>query len=165
VLEVKQQLLCRFSLQQLLAALFASGLFLLTRLLNLIRPGLNYDEATYLYWGKVIGQDWNWRYMGASYGGKQPLHSWLVMLAERLIADADVGVTATGTSGQTAWGDYVYSGGGWNGVYVTPKTYRFDGTTWDDGAVADMGFERYLAATDFLNGRWITAGGAQQGGG
>jgi 4-amino-4-deoxy-L-arabinose transferase-like glycosyltransferase len=59
----------------------------LTRLPNLTMAGLHYDEASYLYWGHVIGEDWSQRYIGAGWGGKQPLHSWLVMLSERAISD------------------------------------------------------------------------------
>jgi hypothetical protein len=64
-----------------------AALFLVTRLVNLTMPGLHYDEATYLYWGQVIGSDWSQRYIGAGWGGKQPLHAWLVALSERLLAD------------------------------------------------------------------------------
>jgi hypothetical protein len=64
-----------------------AGLFLITRLVNLAMPGLHYDEATYLYWGQVISADWSQRYIGAGWGGKQPLHSWFLALSEWLIAD------------------------------------------------------------------------------
>ncbi|MCC7352679.1 MAG: glycosyltransferase family 39 protein, partial [Anaerolineae bacterium] len=64
-----------------------AGLFLLTRLPRLTLHGLYYDEATYLYWGQVIGADRSQRFIGAAWGGKQPLHSWLVALTEGLIAD------------------------------------------------------------------------------
>ena len=52
---------------------------------NLAAAGLNYDEPTYLYWGQVIGADWEQRYIGAGWGGKQPLHTWAVALAEKTI--------------------------------------------------------------------------------
>ncbi len=67
------------------ALLIAS--YLATRLFNIRAWGLHYDEATYLYWGQVIGLDWSQRYMGARWGGKEPLHAWLLAAAERAIAD------------------------------------------------------------------------------
>ncbi len=62
-------------------------LYLVTRLPGLALAGPNYDEATYLYWGQVIGADWAQRYIGAGWGGKQPLHAWLVALSEKLFQD------------------------------------------------------------------------------
>ncbi len=69
------------------AQLLVAGLYLLTRVPRLALTGLNYDEPTYLYWGQVIGADWSRRYIGAGWGGKQPLHSWLIALSERLLPD------------------------------------------------------------------------------
>ncbi len=64
-----------------------AGLFLFTRLFNLTLHGLQYDEASYIYLGGVIGSDWNQRYLSASWVGKQPLHPWLLALAEKLLPD------------------------------------------------------------------------------
>lgn len=61
--------------------------FIVTRLNQLTLAGLYYDEAVYLYWGKVIGSDWSQRFIGAGSGGKQPLHSWFVALSERIFFD------------------------------------------------------------------------------
>ena len=64
-----------------------AGLYLLTRLARLTWPSLHWDEATFLYRAALIGENWERRFVGAGAGGKQPLHVWLIVLAERLIAD------------------------------------------------------------------------------
>jgi hypothetical protein len=45
----------------------------------------------------------------------------------------------------------------------TARTLRFDGATWDDGAVADLPAGRDSAASDWLGGRWLVAGGRTSG--
>lgn len=61
--------------------------YFFTRLYNLTLAGMYFDEPLYLYWGQVIGSDWNQRFMGAIYLSRQPLHTWFVAASERLFAD------------------------------------------------------------------------------
>ena len=69
----------------------------------------------------------------------------------------------------SAWahGNFIYAAGGLQtvGTVATTKTYRYDpvANTWDDAAIADLTFTRWGAATAFLNGRAVLAGGYVNG--
>jgi hypothetical protein len=60
-------------------------------------------------------------------------------------------------------GDAIYTAGGYTGVTATAKTYRFDGLSWDDDAIADLPEARAYAAGGALNGRLLLAGGRVRG--
>src|SRR5512140_2713500 len=70
-----------------LAAAAISLLFALTRLLDLTRQALHYDEASFIWWGQVAAEDWNQRFVGAMWGGRQPLHSWTISWVYHLFPD------------------------------------------------------------------------------
>src|SRR5205823_3381310 len=63
------------------------------------------------------------------------------------------------------YGGFIYAAGGLTnapggaayGWAATDKTYRFDGATWDDAAIADLPQAVYAAAADMYNGRWVIA--------
>ena len=64
-----------------------------------------------------------------------------------------------------AWNGYIYTLGGREGALGTAKTYRFDGSTWDDAGMADLpaGAGRWAAGVSFLSGQLIVAGGETPG--
>jgi hypothetical protein len=70
-----------------LAGLGLGLLFALTRLTDLTRQAVHYDEASYMWWGQVAGEDWNRRFVSAVWGGRQPLHSWTISLVYRVWPD------------------------------------------------------------------------------
>ena len=53
------------------------GLFLATRLINLSVTALHGDEATYIYWGQIAASGPEERFI-SMWGGRQPLHTWIV---------------------------------------------------------------------------------------
>jgi N-acetylneuraminic acid mutarotase len=66
-----------------------------------------------------------------------------------------------------AYNNFIYAAGGLQTVGSVPtlKTYRYDpvANTWDDAAIADLPVTRWGAATAFLNGRAVLAGGYVNG--
>lgn len=82
--------------------------YLLTRLVNVVSFPLHYDEASYIHWGKIIAGDWSQRFLAAAWGGKQPLHTWLValftmFLPNTIFAGRMVSVLAGGISTLLIW--------------------------------------------------------------
>ena len=63
------------------------ALFLATRLINLSTFPLHGDESTYVYWGKIVANDWSYRFIG-DWGGKQPLIPWLVAVAWNILPNS-----------------------------------------------------------------------------
>jgi hypothetical protein len=60
----------------------------------------------------------------------------------------------------------IYTAGGVGaGSQGTAKTYRYDPATgfWDDSAVPDLPATRWGAAAGLVNGRWLLAGGIENG--
>jgi 4-amino-4-deoxy-L-arabinose transferase-like glycosyltransferase len=82
--------------------------YLFTRLVNVVSFPLHYDEASYIHWGKVIAGDWSQRFLAAGWGGKQPLHTWLIALftmlfSNTIFAGRAVSVLAGGISTLLIW--------------------------------------------------------------
>ncbi len=63
-----------------------SILYVISRLTNLTALPIFTDEAIYLRWSQIGGNDASWRFISLT-DGKQPLFTWFVMAAMRLIAD------------------------------------------------------------------------------
>jgi len=61
-------------------------LYFLTRLFNLLSLPIFTDEALYVRWAQIAGQDASWRFISLT-DGKQPLFIWLTMIAIRFIDD------------------------------------------------------------------------------
>ena len=62
-------------------------LYLLTRLPGLILQPLHVDETAHIYWAMIVSADWSKRFI-AVWGGKQPLHSWIIAFFLKLSSDA-----------------------------------------------------------------------------
>ena len=62
-------------------------LYLLTRLPNLTLQPLHADETAHIYWAMMVDADWSKRFISV-WGGKQPLHSWVIALFLKLSSDA-----------------------------------------------------------------------------
>src|ERR1700690_2464816 len=60
--------------------------YLITRLTNLTGLPIFTDEAIYIRWSQIGGNDPNWRFISLT-DGKQPLFTWVVMVLLRLIRD------------------------------------------------------------------------------
>lgn len=63
-----------------------AGIYLLMRLTNLTALPVFTDEAIYLRWSQIGGNDASWRFISLT-DGKQPLFTWFVMAALRFIKD------------------------------------------------------------------------------
>lgn len=61
-------------------------LYSLTRIVNLTALPIFTDEAIYIRWAQIGGQDPNWRFISLT-DGKQPLFPWITMVSLRLFAD------------------------------------------------------------------------------
>lgn len=61
-------------------------LYFLTRSINLTALPIFTDEAIYIRWAQIGGQDPNWRFISLT-DGKQPLFPWIMMVSLRLFAD------------------------------------------------------------------------------
>jgi 4-amino-4-deoxy-L-arabinose transferase-like glycosyltransferase len=82
--------------------------YLVTRLVNVASFPLHYDEASYIYFGKIAADDWSQRFLGTAWTGKQPLHGWLIALSTVLFPNAIfagrmVSVLAGGISALIVW--------------------------------------------------------------
>jgi 4-amino-4-deoxy-L-arabinose transferase-like glycosyltransferase len=91
----------------LIPALLALA-YLFTRLVNVTAVPVLYDEASYLHWGKIIAGDWSQRFLAAAWGGKQPLHTWLIALfnmvfPDPILAGRMLSVLAGGISALLVW--------------------------------------------------------------
>jgi 4-amino-4-deoxy-L-arabinose transferase-like glycosyltransferase len=62
------------------------ALYLVLRLTNILSLPLFTDEAIYVRWSQIGYQDASWRFISLT-DGKQPLFTWLVMVALRFIHD------------------------------------------------------------------------------
>ncbi len=63
-----------------------AALYLVTRLTNLTELPIFTDEAIYIRWSQIGSRDANWRFISL-VDGKQPLFTWIMMVALRVIAD------------------------------------------------------------------------------
>jgi len=63
-----------------------SCLYLFVRLINLTALPIFTDEAIYIRWAQIGGQDASWRFISLT-DGKQPLFTWLVMASIRIFTD------------------------------------------------------------------------------
>ncbi|MFZ2025236.1 MAG: glycosyltransferase family 39 protein [Microgenomates group bacterium] len=63
-----------------------SVIYVLSRLTNLTALPIFTDEAIYLRWSQIGGNDASWRFISLT-DGKQPLFTWFVMAAMRCIKD------------------------------------------------------------------------------
>ncbi len=61
-------------------------LYVISRLINLTALPIFTDEAIYLRWSQIGGNDASWRFISLT-DGKQPLFTWFVMATMRLIKD------------------------------------------------------------------------------
>ncbi len=61
-------------------------LYVISRLTNLTALPIFTDEAIYLRWSQIGGNDASWRFISLT-DGKQPLFTWFVMVAMRFIKD------------------------------------------------------------------------------
>ncbi len=69
--------------------LIATGillLYFLTRLANLTGLPIFTDEAIYIRWSQIAGNDANWRFISLT-DGKQPLYVWIAMILLKFIED------------------------------------------------------------------------------
>lgn len=63
-----------------------SAIYLVSRLTNLTSLPIFTDEAIYIRWSQIGATDASWRYISLT-DGKQPLFTWFVMAALRVIKD------------------------------------------------------------------------------
>ena len=64
----------------------AVGLYLLTRLYNILSLPIFTDEAIYTRWSQIASTDANWRFISL-VDGKQPLFIWFSMIVVRFVSD------------------------------------------------------------------------------
>lgn len=67
-------------------AFLLSILYVISRLFNITALPIFTDEAIYIRWAQIGGQDASWRFISLT-DGKQPLFTWLVMASIRMFAD------------------------------------------------------------------------------
>ncbi len=65
-----------------------SGMYLVTRLVNLTLLPIFTDEAIYIRWSQIGAKDANWRFISL-VDGKQPMFIWITMVLVRLLPTVD----------------------------------------------------------------------------
>lgn len=70
----------------LIATIILIGAYCLTRLINLSALPIFTDEAIYIRWSQIGGNDANWRFISLT-DGKQPLFTWIMMVMLRFFTD------------------------------------------------------------------------------
>jgi hypothetical protein len=72
---------------------------------------------------------------------------------------------STGWVMAASYGGYIWTAGGLHrpGNVESDKTYQFDGTGWNDAALADLPAPRWGAADGILNNQWLIASGISGG--
>lgn len=144
------------------------AIFLITRLINLSNYPLHGDEATYIYWGQIAATGPEQRFI-SMWGGRQPLHTWLVALLvplvnsilvpARLISVAFGAFTAAGVyllarrlfSGRVAFlATLLY--------LVVPYTVQFDRQVFQDGMISALAiWTLYVSVLIFERPGWLKA--------
>lgn len=72
--------------KEIIAGFVLIGLYLITRLFNLLLVPLFTDEAIYLRWSQIAKNDASWRFISLT-DGKQPLFVWLTMTMMKVISN------------------------------------------------------------------------------
>jgi 4-amino-4-deoxy-L-arabinose transferase-like glycosyltransferase len=144
------------------------AVFLVTRLINLGSYPLHGDEATYIYWGQIAASGPEQRFI-SMWGGRQPLHTWLVaalvplvnsiLVPARLISVAFGAFTAVGVyllarklfSGRVAFiATMLY--------LLIPYTVQFDRQVFQDGMISTLAiWTLYVGVLIFERPSWIKA--------
>ncbi len=70
----------------LIAAVLLSGIYFFTRIYNILALPIFTDEAIYIRWAQIAGQDASWRFISLT-DGKQPLFIWLSMFTLKVFED------------------------------------------------------------------------------
>jgi 4-amino-4-deoxy-L-arabinose transferase-like glycosyltransferase len=140
-------------------------LFLVTRLINLDTFPLHGDESTYIYWGQIAASSPDQRFI-SMWGGRQPLHTWIVaalvplvdsiLVPARLISVVAGAFTALGVcllarrlfSNRVAYlATLLY--------ILSPYTAQFDRQVFQDGMIAaEATWMLYLSVLTFERPRW-----------
>ena len=74
----------KYSLFLSLAAILV--LYLFTRLFHILTLPIFTDEAIYIRWSQIAGNDASWRFISLT-DGKQPMYVWIAMLVLKVIKD------------------------------------------------------------------------------
>jgi 4-amino-4-deoxy-L-arabinose transferase-like glycosyltransferase len=151
-----------------LAIVILIAVFLITRLINLSTYPLHGDEATYIYWGQIAATGPEERFI-SMWGGRQPLHTWLVamlvplvnsiLVPARLISVAFGAFTALGVyllarrlfSERVAFlATLLYLG--------VPYTVQFDRQVFQDGMISTLAiWTLYVSVLIFERPGWLKA--------
>jgi 4-amino-4-deoxy-L-arabinose transferase-like glycosyltransferase len=144
------------------------AVFLITRLINLGSYPLHGDEATYIYWGQIAASGPEQRFI-SMWGGRQPLHTWLVamlvplvnsiLVPARLISVVFGAFTAVGVyllarklfSGRVAFiATLLY--------LLVPYTVQFDRQVFQDGMISTLAiWTLCLSVLIFERPGWLKA--------
>ncbi len=75
-----------FSRRDVLLILILTGLYFLTRLINIEKLPIFTDEGIYIQWAKVAWHDASWRFVSLT-DGRQPLQTWATIPFLKLLPD------------------------------------------------------------------------------
>jgi len=83
-------------------------IYVISRLINLTALPIFTDEAIYIRWSQIGGNDASWRFISLT-DGKQPLFTWFVMVSLRFIKDPLVAgrIVSVGAGFCSIWGLYL----------------------------------------------------------
>ncbi len=141
------------------------ALFLITRLINLSTFPLHGDEGAYIYWGQIAASGPDQRFI-SMWGGRQPLHTWIVaalvpvvddiLVPARLISVAAGALTALAVfllarrlfSTRVAVIATLF-------YILSPYAAQFDRQVFQDGMIAaEATWTLYLTVVTFERPRW-----------
>ena len=144
------------------------GIFLITRLVNLSTYPLHGDEATYIYWGQIAATGPDQRFI-SMWGGRQPLHSWIVAMLVPLVNSILVPARLISVvfGAFTALGVYLLARKLLSArvaliatllYLLAPYTVQFDRQVFQDGMIAAQAiWTLYLTVLIFDQPSWLKA--------